>query len=156
MCKRILLSMVCFWLGATIFDSSPESTISLEQTQNIQRRTLFYCALMHQPDLYKDSESIRLSAIWHYGFEWSFLSSPDCPDQPKIWIEFADTSQLCSRPKANTIRLDRKKFDNQAEVTVVGKLYSGPYGHMGGYQFKFVVTCLESVRKLSRTAQLKH
>ena len=109
--------------------------------------TLAYCALLKDATRYK-SKPVRLKATWQFGFETTCLFDPACAEQPKAWLEFADEKLLC--PETQKLRVLPGPSDKEAEVTVVGRLYGpGRYGHLGAYEFKFVVVCLE---KLNVTA----
>jgi hypothetical protein len=93
---------------------------------------------------YKGSP-VRLKATWQFGFEVSSLYDPGCFDQPKAWLEFADDKVTC--PETKTNRNLPHELDKEAEVTVTGTLHGpGRYGHLGAYEFKFVVTCLEKIK----------
>jgi len=85
---------------------------------------------------------LRIKASWQFGFERSFLYTRQCSQQPKAWLEFVDNKDACSQSKKN--RIARGKHDKEADVTVTGKLYGpGHYGHLGAYEYKFVVVCME-------------
>jgi hypothetical protein len=111
-----------------------------------------YCNLFRNADRYPAGKSVRVTATWTYGFEWSYLSSRDCLDQPKAWVEFVDDERLCPESKPNLKKMTHG-FDNKADVIVVGELRDcGGCGHMGAYRRKFVVTCLESYKKTPTNA----
>src|SRR5262249_35722760 len=107
-----------------------------------------YCQLFRNADQYPLRKPVRIAATWTYGFEWTYLSSRDCLEQPKAWVEFVDDEKLCSASKPNLKKMT-DGFDNKADVIVTGELHDGGgYGHMGAYRYKFVVTCLESYKKI--------
>jgi len=107
-----------------------------------------YCELFQHRDQYPLGREVRIKATWTHGFEWSYLSFRDCLDQPKAWVEFVDDDKLCGASKTNLNKMTHG-FDNKADVTVVGELHDGGgYGHMGVYRYKFIVTCLESYKKI--------
>jgi hypothetical protein len=109
--------------------------------------SLSYCALVKAPSLYAD-KLVRINASWQFGFETTSLYDRDCPDQPKTWLEFADENKLCPETQKN--RTAPGKSDKEADVTLVGRLYGpGKYGHLGDYQFKFVVVCMEKIKVTS-------
>jgi hypothetical protein len=93
---------------------------------------------------YKD-KPIRLKAFWQFGFEVSSLYDPLCMDQPKAWLDFADDKVTCPETKTN-LKVPRESA-READITVTGTLHGpGRYGHLGAYEFKFVVTCLERIK----------
>ena len=107
-----------------------------------------YCDLFRKTDQIPIGKPIRIRATWTHGFEWSYLSDRDCLDQPKAWVEFVDDDKLCPASKSNLKKMT-DGFDNKADVIVTGELRDGGgYGHMGAYRYKFVVTCLESYKKI--------
>jgi len=106
-----------------------------------------YCELFRNHDRYPTGKSVRVIATWTYGFEWTYLSSRDCLDQPKAWVEFVDDDKRCPAFKHNLKKMTHG-FANKANVTVVGELRDcGGCGHMGVYHYSFVVSCLESYKK---------
>ena len=118
---------------------------NVSDTQTIP--SLSYCALVKSPKLYA-GKLVRIKAIWQFGFETTFLQSRDCSEQPQAWLEFADEKALCPETKEN--RNAPGQSDKEADVTAVGRLYGpGRYGHLGDFQFKFVVVCLENIKVAS-------
>jgi hypothetical protein len=123
------------------------------QPENINRNdssgaqaiaSVSYCALLKSPNLY-GGKLLRVKASWQFGFEVTFLHDSQCPDQPKAWLEFVDDKDACPRSKEN-INAPGKN-DTGADVTVVGRLFGpGRYGHLGAYEFKFVVVCMEEIK----------
>ena len=108
-----------------------------------------YCDLFRNPSRYRTKEEVRLKATWSYGFEWNYLSDPDCPTEPKAMFELADEDKLCAASKKNVKKINKKRFDNKADVIVVGMLRDcGGCGHMSGYRYNFVVTCFESYKTI--------
>jgi len=107
-----------------------------------------YCELFRNHDRYPTGKPVRVAATWTYGFEWTYLSSRDCLDQPKAWVEFVDEEKLCSESKPSLKKMTHG-FDNKADVIVIGELRDcGGCGHMGAYRYQFVVTCLETYKKI--------
>jgi hypothetical protein len=103
-----------------------------------------YCVLLESPKRYA-GKLVRLRASWRFGFETSLLYDKGCSQQSHTWLEFADEKALCPQTKEKQSLLSRS--DKEAEITVVGRLYGpGRYGHLGDYQFKFVVVCLEKIK----------
>ena len=93
-------------------------------------------------------KTVRLHAVWTYGFEWTYLCDSECKNVEKAWVEIADEEELCNSRGGVRKKLGRK-YDNRADVIVLGRL-DGPsgYGHMGAYPFRFVVTCFEKYKKI--------
>jgi hypothetical protein len=106
--------------------------------------SLSYCDLLQSHSRYT-GKLVRIKASWQFGFERTFLYARECSQQPKAWLEFVDDKDACPRSKKN--RDAPGKHDKEADVTVAGKLY-GPsrYGHLGAYEYKFVVVCMEEIK----------
>jgi hypothetical protein len=103
-----------------------------------------YCALLKSPKRYA-GKLVRLHASWRFGFETSLLYDKGCSQPFHTWLGFADEKALCPKTKEMQSLLSRS--DKEAEITAVGRLYGpGRYGHLGDYQFQFVVVCLEKVK----------
>ena len=110
--------------------------------------TVPYCDLVRNPEMYAD-RLVRVHATWVYGFEITALYDAACLDRDnRAWFETLDEDKLCPASKHNFNKLKKEGFA-KADVTVVGKLYSGRrFGHENGYNFKFEVTCLESAKQI--------
>ena len=111
--------------------------------------TVTYDELIQNEGKYVD-RTVRVRAIWTYGFEWTYLCTDRCAkgSSDKAWVEIAKDEEQCTTLHNQLKRLG-KKFDNQAEVIVVGKLLaSGGYGHMGAYLHAFEISCIEKFKKL--------
>jgi hypothetical protein len=103
-----------------------------------------YCELIERHTRYS-GKTVRVSASWKFGFETTFLFDGKCPKEPGAWLEFADDKDTCPETKKN--RDAPGPHDREAEVIVTGRLVGpGRYGHLGAYEYKFVVTCLEKIK----------
>lgn len=122
----------------------PDNTNRNDSSGKQAITSLSYCALLKSPSRY-DGKLIRVKASWQFGFETTFLYDHECSEQPKAWLEFVDDKDACPETKGN--RSAPGKNDKEADVTVVGRLYGpGRYGHLGAYEFKFVVVCMEEIK----------
>jgi len=111
--------------------------------------TVTYDELIQNQGKYVD-RTVRLRAIWTYGFEWTYLCADRCSKRSsdKAWVEIAKDEEQCSTLHKQVKKLG-KKFDNQADVVVVGKLLAGGgYGHMGVYAHAFEISCIEKFKKI--------
>jgi hypothetical protein len=87
--------------------------------------TVAYCELVQNPNLYS-GKTVQVKATWQYGFEWSYLYDRECMDgRNHIEIKFEAEDELDSVTKRKLKRLIKKRFDNKADVVIVGKLYGG-------------------------------
>src|ERR1044072_1879973 len=80
--------------------------------------TLSYCDLLKSHSRYT-GKLVRLKASWQFGFERSCLTDQKCSGEATAWLEFIDDQQACPQSKEN--RQAPGKYDQEAEVTVVGK-----------------------------------
>jgi hypothetical protein len=101
------------------------------------------------PTLYV-GKTIRVRATWQWGFEWSFLYDRNCMNRDnRAWLETVKEDQLCPVAKSNFKKLKDKGFNSKADVTVVGQLSDGGgYGHLNGYKYQFIISCLESAKQI--------
>jgi hypothetical protein len=135
----VLFAVVIFIVAATPDVSS--------QIRSSNVPDLSFGELIKNKDRYI-GKTVRLHAIWTYGFEWTYLCDMECKNVERVWVEVADDEDLCN-PKGGVRRKLGTKFDNRAEVIVTGRLDGhGGYGHMGMYPSRFVVTCFEKYRKI--------
>ena len=58
-----------------------------------------------------------------------------------------DESKLCKGTGRKLKKLGTK-FDNRADVVVLGKLEEGMNGHMGAYPLRFTISCVEKYKKI--------
>jgi hypothetical protein len=108
--------------------------------------TLTYNELIENKSLYV-GKTVRLKAIWTYGFEWTYLCNSECKGTQMAWVEVVDESKLCKGTGRKLKKLGTK-FDNRADVVVLGKLEEGMNGHMGAYPLRFTISCVEKYKKI--------
>lgn len=140
--KRHLI--VLFPFVVLLFVGSAQS----QKAQPDDIPTLTYDELIQNQVKYAD-KTVRLRAIWTYGFEWTYLCSDSCSNRTaeRAWVEIANEAEQCPRLHKDLKRLG-KKSDNQAEVVVIGKLLTGSgYGHMGAYNHAFEISCIVKFKK---------
>ncbi|MDQ1637731.1 MAG: hypothetical protein QOF62_1070 [Pyrinomonadaceae bacterium] len=105
--------------------------------------TVAYCDLVRNPERY-NQKSVRVSAVYRYGYEWSELYCLECGTESKTWVDFDDS--FSSSTKAS---IRKKLGDNGFKgrtvlVTMVGKFDAGSgYGHMGAYRYRLMVDSVE-------------
>jgi hypothetical protein len=122
--------------GRNLFRSSAPPPGNLE--------TVAFCDLIRNPKVH-DQKTVRIKAIYRYGYEWSELYCLDCIDAGKVWVELDDSFAT------NTdIKLAKRIGDNgfpgrTVSIVAVGEFYGtgGGYGHQGSYRYKFRITRLE-------------
>jgi hypothetical protein len=108
-----------------------------------------YCEIVGNPKLYA-GKTVRVKATYEWGFEWQFLYNRECINRDhRAWVETVNEDELCAVTRKNFKKLKDKRFTNKADVVVVGTLYDkGGYGHLNGYKYQFVISCLESAKQI--------
>ena len=107
-----------------------------------------YREVFNNKDSYQ-GKLIRLKLTWRFGHSFSFVYDPACKECPSSWIRFAKADDLCEGTEEKLKGLNRE-FYNETELTAVGRIYGceGGCGHSSGYEYRFVVTCLEEAKPL--------
>jgi hypothetical protein len=135
--------------------------------------TVSYCDLLRDPDKY-DKKTVRLKVLYTRGFEISALEDPECNSQKSTWVEFDPASRQCTKasiqkefdkvfypPQKKKKGVIERPGPERGELMMVGQ-FSGPkpgipigpegkrvltgYGHLNGFDYKFIIKCIEQVR----------
>ena len=135
--------------------------------------TVSYCDLLQSPEKY-DKKTVRVKVLYIRGFEVSALEDPECKTDKSTWVEFDSASRQCTKVEMQkefdrvfyTPRKKKKGVieipgSERAELTVVGQ-FNGPkpgipigpegkrvltgYGHLNGFNYQFVIRCIEEVK----------
>lgn len=108
-----------------------------------QIQTVSFCEVLKNPQNF-DQKSIRIKAIYRYGFEWSELYCLDCRDKGLVWLDFEDSFDSLTKSKVRkNIKWSEK--GRTVNIIAIGKFYTnGKFGHLGGYPYKFVAEYIES------------
>ena len=98
-------------------------------------------------------KQVRVLGNWFTFFEVNALYAASAKNRENAaWVEFRDDDELCKGSKGKM----KKKYTEAKSVVFVGKLYiGGHFGHENGYNYKFVVDCVEQIRKISPTKSNK-
>ena len=144
MTKLIIFTIVLF---STLIVGSAQNPISKSQASSMSDiATIAYCELIRNPEKY-DGKVVRTNATYRFGFEWAEFYCLDCWDgEHRTWVDYED--ELC--PKSKKIKGNDLR-GRTVNVQVVGKFYGAGrmgYGHMNAYQYKFVVSCVESAKTI--------
>lgn len=138
--KRITINSTIF-LFMIFVVYGQQSAVVPQTFQQSEIPTVTYCDLVRDKDNYKD-KTVRLRAVYRFGFEWSEVYCFECQEGGGTWLDFEN--ELCDGSKK--IKGDHKTV----KVQVIGKFISGGgYGHMGAYRNKFVVGCVEKAKTIS-------
>src|SRR5712691_12427261 len=124
-----MMKLATLLLLLVVISPGPSSQRNGKVSQSLA--PVSYCELFRNLSRYQAGEEVRIKATWTYGFEWSYLSDRECLTERKAMFELADEDQLCAASKKNVKKINHKRFDNKADVIVVGKLRDcGRCGHM--------------------------
>lgn len=118
-----------------------------EATAGAEAPTVAFCDLIKQPELY-DQKIVRLQATYRYGFEWSELYCADCLEGGRVWVDFDDSFESRTNPKVAKKINGNEDRGRTVSVVAAGKFYGsgGNYGHLGRYEFRFVMSRLEKAK----------
>lgn len=110
-----------------------------------------FCDLLKNPSEYAN-KTVRVTAIYRYGFEWSELYCPFCETKTRTWIEYAeDFNEKSSRKFQRRFPKDNATI----KVTLVGKLlFNGNFGHLNGYRNEFLITKIENAKIISKSSAI--
>jgi hypothetical protein len=108
-----------------------------------------YCDLVANPSQY-DEQIVRVSADYVVGFEWSYLTEEKCPNDSsrstQTWIIPEDTWCPDAFHTSTSLLPEQNRRESlQGRLTLMGKFYNSPGGHLGGYPFEMEFICLEKV-----------
>ncbi|MGH9818877.1 MAG: hypothetical protein ACRD43_01810 [Pyrinomonadaceae bacterium] len=147
MAFRILLILSFIVLGIVpTFSQEAEVLPSLSYNELISRQKDY------------EGKRVRVSGYWRIFFEENFLYDPLEPNFHKngAWVEFGGEEDICkgSRKKLREIGKD---YMGDLSVVFIGKLQTGRrFGHENGYQYQFVVDCVEKIKKLPKNQRAKN
>jgi hypothetical protein len=140
--SRILLPLVLLSLFVIQLPVSSSNILAAVGIPNVA-----FCDLLKNPQLY-NGKVIRTRAVFRRGGEETAdFYCPDCLDTGRVALDIDDRYESCTKAKL------REKFrkDGMYSVVMTGKFYVAEpglgYGHLGKYHFKFVVSCIEKIRK---------
>lgn len=106
------------------------------------------CQLLESPGSYS-GRTIRVKAVYRYGFEWSELYSLKCSNDKRIWVERED--RKCE--KAGTVEemeyagMGGRTYGIVAEGTLIEGDELG-YGHFNSFDYLFRIQCFEKAVRL--------
>jgi hypothetical protein len=135
--------------------------------------TVSYCDLLRDPPKY-DKKTVRLKVLYTRGFEISALGDPECDSQKSTWVEFDPAFRQCTKtniqrefdkvfypPRKKQKGVMERPGPERGELMMVGE-FNGPkpgipigpegkrvltgYGHLGGFDYQFIIKCIEQVR----------
>lgn len=134
-----------------LFIGSPLVMISYSQTQTSPIPTLPYGELIAKQDEYA-GKRVRVFGYWFVFFEASALHSPeDSPRKNAAWVDFGD---LCKGSDGKLKKVG-KDYVGNLSVVFVGTLETGGYfGHGNSYRYRFVVDCVEQMKKLPKNERV--
>jgi hypothetical protein len=102
---------------------------------------LDFCDLIENADRYV-SQKVQLRATYMYGFEVAELYCLGCQKE-KVWVEFDDSFEKNSSSRERKKIKPNRDAGRTVNITAIGVLYAGSFGHFGVYPLKFVITALK-------------
>jgi hypothetical protein len=113
-----------------------------------QQKDVTYCELMDDPSRFV-GQSIRIRAIYRYGFEVSNLEAPACCERAlKIWVELPSDVDRQSKKWLKKL----PKGTGVALVMFVGTFQAGESYGTFGERFRLRVNRIERVERVSRSS----
>jgi hypothetical protein len=102
--------------------------------QHPKYKEVNFCDLARQPETYR-GRTIKVTAVYRYGFEWSELYCLECLNSDRIWVDFDDSSSTSQKRISPHGSIGRT-----VQVVLIGRIDDGGgYGHMGAYRFRLLV-----------------
>jgi len=128
-------------IGFFIFTFVFVGKISCQQKSENIIQTVDFCELFKNPKDFNE-KTVRVTAIYRYGYEWSDIFCLACKDESLMRLELGNGFEL------NTKREVRKKIKwnprgKTVKVIAVGKMYANRLGDK-----RFVVDYFESAKVL--------
>ena len=149
---KILMLLLLLNLSSCISAQNTNSADTTNQAKippNQDVINVNLCELVQHPEKF-EKKTIRVKAIYFYGFEWSTLYSTKCEIKERIWVERTKTQ--CK----NADKIDEMESAGMGGRTVgiiaVGE-FTGEkegYGNMNSYRYLFKVDCFEKAEMLDR------
>ena len=110
-------------------------------------QTVAFCDLLKNPKDY-DQKTVRVTAIYRYGFEWSDIFCLECEDEKLMRLEFGDSfSSLTKRKIKKKVKWSER--GKTVKVVAVGK-----FDATNQYRKKFIVDYFESAEVLLNNSYL--
>ena len=107
-----------------------------EKSENIVQ-TISFCDLFRNPKSY-DQKTVRVIAIYRYGYEWSDIFCLECGDEKLMRLELGDSfSELTKRKIRKKVKWSKR--GKTVKVVAVGK-----FDATNQYRKKFIADYFES------------
>src|SRR4030095_6354510 len=102
---------------------------------------LSFCDLVENANRYV-GQKVQIQATYMYGFEVAELYCLRCVET-KVWVEFDDAFEKYSNSRERNRIKPNGDVGRTVNISAVGVLYAGGFGHLGVYPLKFVITSLK-------------
>ncbi len=138
----ILLYLVCSGPHA-LCQSGKGRAVNAREAERVS-----FCEMMRNPEQYY-GKKVRIRARWCRGFERSYLYGRACNDiGSHAWtrLAIADEDRASRKLLDRLIKARNRSFTSRADVTVVGELQEGRFGHMNAYRYLFVISSIEEAK----------
>jgi hypothetical protein len=154
---RILIFFLLFNLTSCVTaqnDSIPASeNKQITQTTSQDILNVSLCELIQSSEKF-EQKTVRLKAVYRYGFEWSEFYSLKCETQKRVWVDGEQSK--CE----NADRFDEMDFAGMGGRTF-GVVAIGQFtaeikrtGNNSGFDYSFKVKCFEHTEMLDRESNV--
>lgn len=143
--KQLVILVLILLLTIPLYlESSPNNI----QAKTEEPQDVSFCKLFKEDSSYL-GKLVRIKVVWRFGHSFSYIYNPECEERPSAWITFDKDENLCEGT-VNKLKGLNKEFYNETELVAVGRLDRcvGGCGHSSGYDYKFVVTCLDQAKPI--------
>lgn len=123
-------------------DASSFGKTSTNVAEQIKNADL--CEILKSPQEF-EGKSVKVKAVYRYGFEWSEIYTLKCQTNKRIWVETTD-KKCQDSSKAEDLPFAGVE-SKTAGIIAEGKFTfkKEGYGYMNSFDYKFTVNCFEKV-----------
>ena len=142
---RLLAASLLITALTSSFVQGQNSSSQQKSSTAMEIPTITFCEMIQRPEAY-DNKTVRVKAIYRFGFEWSELYSIDCwSRENRTWVDFDESFESNSDSKLTKKVEGNGDKGRTVAVVFVGKFHGsgGGYGHLSIYKYKFQVNRVE-------------
>jgi hypothetical protein len=132
--KHLLTFHIFLFFIVFVFTLVPNVFAQLQNAEKIE--TVDFCELIKKPDVY-NGKTIRLAAVYRYGFEWSEFFCPNCSESERISTYPGKSADLTSKKIRKKLKWSYR--GKTVNVIVIGKFYSTNPFDSSGHPFKIEI-----------------
>ena len=141
--RNISILFLIVWSGALVAAaqvSSPANTQA--KTQSVKEiPTVDVCEMVKHPGRYFN-QTVRVSARWQAGFEFSYLNDDRCPMGNSIAVGFIGSESQREEFKQSVKKIMSHEYGGRAMIRTVGVLRN-PGKYYGYFHYRFEILRIE-------------